>query len=74
MKIKDYVAQFLSDSKLKHLFRGMGSILDIFPAPLELDDRDPEIIDAEAIASDWEAVENDLHWATQQFEKEENHD
>lgn len=48
--------------KIKHFLKGM-SCITLFPSPIELDDRDPNIIDAEAIASDFQTVFNDIETA-----------
>lgn len=51
----------------KHFLRGVGSVMNLFPV-VELEPID----DAEAIRSDWEAVGEDLRWAMEKCEKEQD--
>lgn len=48
---------------LRNMLIGMGSIFDLFPAPRQEIQLPRVMTDAEALASDWQAVGDDLRSA-----------
>ncbi len=57
---------------LRNILTGMGSILNLFPAPRPPLTR-PKFLDRtdeEALASDWQAVGDDMRTAMKQVDKE----
>ncbi len=55
----------------RHVLRGIGSTLNIFPSSAGLPDAylSPEERDAKALAGDWQAVGDDLRGAIRKFEE-----
>ncbi|OGJ12511.1 hypothetical protein A3K82_03175 [Candidatus Pacearchaeota archaeon RBG_19FT_COMBO_34_9] len=63
---------------IESFIRGMGSVIQLFPEPIKLEDINPDYSDkytpteqdAKALANDWNNVGLDINKAIKKFEKQ----